>query len=41
LDLNVFRAIGVRQLIIVFTAEENKMTPICEFATLVFENPKE
>jgi beta-xylosidase len=41
LDLNVFRAIGVRQLIIVFTAEENKMTPICEFATLVFETPKE
>jgi arabinoxylan arabinofuranohydrolase len=40
LDLNVFRAVGVRQLILVFLAEEDPKKPICEFETIVFENPE-
>lgn len=41
LELNTFRAVGVRQLIIVFTAEEDTMKPVCEFDSIVFENPVE
>lgn len=41
LALDVFRAIGVRQLMVVFTAEEDVKKPICEFESLVFEPPGE